>query len=317
MLIPQHGLCRQVSAAPARFCRKKEIGPRTPEIMDRKTPAHPRTKTGKTLASSAVRAFRKKVLDHYGQHGRDLPWRTRNNPYHVLVSEIMLQQTQVERVIDKYKEFLAAFPDFDALARAPLPNLLSLWSGLGYNRRALALKALAQKVVEEHKGKLPSDREQLLALPGIGNYTAGAVMAFAFNKPVVFMDTNIRRVYIHEFFQDREGVHDDELIPLVERTLDTADPRTWYNALMDYGTMLKQQHANPNRRSAHYTRQSPFENSNRQVRGKILKVLVAGAPLTAAQIVKNVAMDAERVKDNLVQMEKEGFIRKKGRSFII
>jgi A/G-specific adenine glycosylase len=272
---------------------------------------------GKSLTSTEVRVFRKKVHDHFREHGRDLPWRKRVNPYRVLISEIMLQQTQVDRVIEKYKEFLAAFPDFGALAKAPLPKLLSLWSGLGYNRRALALKALAQKVVAEHEGGLPPDREQLLALPGIGNYTAGAVLAFAFNKPVVFMDTNIRRVYIHEFFQDREGVHDDELIPLVERTMDPADPRTWYNALMDYGTMLKQQHANPNRRSAHYTRQSPFENSNRQVRGRILKVLVADAPLTALQIVKRVAMEAGRVKDNLVQMEKEGFIRKKGRLFVI
>ena len=286
--------------------------------MDKKTSTHLRTKNNRTLTSAEVRAFRKKVYDHYhAQWPRPALAQERVNPYRVLVSEIMLQQTQVERVIEKYKEFLAAFPDFAALAKAPLPKLLSLWSGLGYNRRALALKALAQKVVEEHKGRLPSDRELLLALPGIGNYTAGAVMAFAFNKPVVFMDTNIRRVYIHEFFQDQEGVHDDELIPLVERTMDPADPRTWYNALMDYGTMLKQQHANPNRRSAHYTRQSPFENSNRQVRGRILKVLVAGAPLTALQIVKKVAMDAERVKDNLVQMEKEGFIRKKGRSFVI
>jgi A/G-specific adenine glycosylase len=240
--------------------------------MDNKIAPCLRTKNSITmLASAKVRAFQNKVLGHYEQYGRDLPWRKRVNPYRVLVSEIMLQQTQVERVIEKYKEFLAVFPDFAALANAPLPKLLSRWSGLGYNRRALALKALAQKVVEEHRGRLPSDLEQLLALPGIGKYTAGAVMAFAFNKPVVFMDTNIRRVYIHEFFQDQEGVRDDQLMPLVERTLDAADPRTWYNALMDYGTVLKQQHANPNRRSAHYTRQSPFENSNRQVRGRILK----------------------------------------------
>ena len=285
--------------------------------MDKKTSTHRRPKNNETLTSAAVRSFRKKVLDHYRTHGRDLPWRKRINPYRVLVSEIMLQQTQVKRVIEKYKAFLAAFPDFATLANAPLPKLLSLWSGLGYNRRALALKALALKVVEGHKGRLPSDLEQLLALPGIGKYTSGAVMAFAFNKPVVFMDTNIRRVYIHEFFQDRERVHDDELIPFVERTMDPAGPRLWYNALMDYGTMLKQQYANPNRRSAHYTRQIPFENSNRQVRGNILKLLVADAPLTAAQIVKKAAMDGERVKDNLVQMEKEGFIRKRGRFYVI
>ena len=131
------------------------------------------------------------------------------------------------------------FRIFPRLAKAPLPKLLAIWSGMGYNRRALALKALAQKVVEEHKGRLPSDPDALIAFPGIGKYTAGAIMAFAFNKPVVFMDTNIRRVYIHEFFQDRENIHDDELVPLVERTLDAADPRKWYNALMDYGAMLK------------------------------------------------------------------------------
>ena len=285
--------------------------------MDRKTSTQLRTKNNRKLTSAEGRAFREKVYGHYHVHRRDLPWRKTRNPYRVLVSEIMLQQTQVERVIEKYKEFLAAFPDFVALAKAPLPQLLSLWSGMGYNRRALALKALAQKVVEDHKGRLPSDREKLLTLPGIGNYTAGAVMAFAFNKPVVFMDTNIRRVYIHEFFRDQEGVHDDDLTPLVERTMDSADPRTWYNALMDYGTMLKQKHANPNRRSAHYTRQASFENSNRQVRGKILKLLVADAPLTVAQIVKKVDMDAERVKDNLGKMEKEGFITKSGRTFSI
>src|SRR5512141_1041729 len=130
----------------------------------------------------------------------------------------MLQQTQVERVIEKYKEFLAAFPDFSSLAKAPLAKVLRIWSGMGYNRRALSLRSLAQKVVEEHKGRLPADQEKLRALPGIGRYTAGAVTAFAFNKPVVFMDTNIRRVYIHEFFHDKQSIHDDEIIPLVEMT---------------------------------------------------------------------------------------------------
>jgi len=266
---------------------------------------------------AAVHAFRKKIHGHYLTHGRDLPWRKTRNPYRVLVSEIMLQQTQVERVLVKYKEFLTAFPDFTALANAPLPKLLSLWSGMGYNRRALSLKALAQKVVEEHQGKLPSDRDTLVGLPGIGHYTAGAVVAFAFNKPIVFMDTNIRRVYIHEFHHDRESVHDEEILPLVELTMDVENPRIWYNALMDYGTMLKKEHANPNRKSAHYTRQSPFENSNRQVRGKILKVLVAGSPLTTAQLVRMTGMDQERVQKNLLQLCEEGFIKKKGKTFFV
>jgi A/G-specific adenine glycosylase len=271
----------------------------------------------KLLSTSAIRSFRKKIYDHYKREGRSLPWRKTRNPYRVLVSEIMLQQTQVERVLVKYNEFLAAFPDFSALAKAPLPRLLRIWSGMGYNRRALALKALAQKVVDEHGGKLPSDTDKLIALPGIGKYTAGAVMAFAFNKPVVFMDTNIRRVCIHEFFQDRENIHDDQLIPFVEQTMDAENPRTWYNALMDYGAMLKKEHANPNRKSAHYVRQSPFENSNRQVRGRILKTLVEESPLSAVRIVKKIGMDKERVKSNLAKMEQEGFIKKKGRLFAL
>ncbi len=277
----------------------------------------PLKKNHPCLTSARIRAFRKKVYAYYAREGRDLPWRENLNPYRVLVSEVMLQQTQVERVLEKYREFLVAFPDFPALARAPLAKLLLIWQGMGYNRRALALRMLAQKVVDDHRGKLPSEPEKLLALPGIGKYTAGAVAAFAFNKPVVFMDTNIRRVYIHEFLLDRDGIHDDELTPLVEQTLDTGNPRKWYNALMDYGTLLKQELINPNRRSVHYTRQSPFENSNRQVRGRIVKLLVKEAPLSENQIVKRTGMDAERVKNNLVQLEKEGFIRKKGRTFCI
>jgi A/G-specific adenine glycosylase len=229
----------------------------------------------------------------------------------------MLQQTQVERVLEKYRVFITTFPDFSKLAGAPLKKLLAVWQGLGYNRRALALHRLAQKVIQEHEGNLPSDPAALLALPGIGKYTAGAVTAFAFNKPVVFMDTNIRRVYIHEFFHDRENIHDDEISPFLQQTMDGKNPRKWYNALMDYGAMLKRGQVNPNRKSAHYTKQSTFENSNRQVRGRILKLLVKEAPLTRARIIKKTGMDQERVKANLHLLEEEGFIRKRGAAYLI
>jgi A/G-specific adenine glycosylase len=271
----------------------------------------------KILSPSAVHLFQKKVYDHYRTDGRDLPWRRTKNPYRILVSEIMLQQTQVERVIEKYPEFLAAFPDFPSLAGAPLPQLLGLWQGMGYNRRALLLRRLAQQVVSEHRGKLPPDPETLIGLPGIGPYTAGAVMAFAFNKPAAFLDTNIRRAYIDEFFADREKIHDGEIAPLLRQTMDTKNPRRWYNALMDYGAMLKRRQGNPNRRSAHYARQSPFENSNRQVRGMILKLLITESSLTAARIVKGTGVDAARVKKNLDDLEKEAFIVRQGRRYRI
>ncbi len=269
------------------------------------------------LSPSKIRSFRKKILDHYDRQGRDLPWRKRITPYRVVVSEIMLQQTQVERVAEKYEQFLAAFPDFVALAKAPTAKLLRIWSGMGYNRRALALQRLANVVVTEYRGKLPSDPAELVKLPGIGPYTAGAVAAFAFNEPVIFMDTNIRRVFIHEFFKDRQGVHDDELIPLIEQTLPRENARTWYNSLMDYGSMLKREEGNANLRSAHYARQSPFENSNRQVRGAILKLLVKRGSLTAARIIAETGMDPERVGKNVADLVREGFIKKKGRTYIV
>ena len=270
------------------------------------------------LDSSTIRSFREKVTDHYRTEGRDLPWRTTTDPYHVLVSEVMLQQTQVERVINKYRAFLEACPDLSSLAAAPLPVLLRLWQGMGYNRRALALRALACRVVKEYDGSLPADRDTLMTLPGIGPYTSGAIMAFAFNKPVVFMDTNIRRVFIHEFFQTSESIHDNELLPLVQQTLDVRHPREWYNALMDYGATLKQKQGNPNKRSAHYARQSSFENSNRQVRGRILKeILQAAPPLTVARIAEATGMERERVERNLGDLEKEGFIIKRGRRYSV
>ncbi len=271
----------------------------------------------KTLTSDRAAAFRKKIYRHYRAKGRDLPWRKTDDPYHILVSEIMLQQTQVERVTEKYREFLKAFPDLASLARAPLARLLRIWSGMGYNRRALSLKKLAQQVVAGHQGRLPADPAELLRLPGIGPYTAGAVAAFAFNRPVIVMDTNIRRVFIHEFFKDKKVVRDDEIIPLLEETMDRRHAARWYNALMDYGAMLKSKEGNPNRRSAHYTRQSPFENSNRQVRGRILRALVAGAPLTGTQITRAVGMDPQQVTKSLAQLEREGFIKKKGRTYFI
>jgi A/G-specific adenine glycosylase len=255
-----------------------------------------------------IRLFRDLILSHYRTHGRDLSWRRTTDPYRILVSEIMLQQTQVERVAARYPEFLERFPDFEMLARAPRSEVLLAWQGMGYNRRAIALQKTAGRVVDEYGGDLPADIETLATFPGIGKATAAAICAYAFNMPVVYIETNIRRTFIHFFFQDREGIRDDEIFPLVEQALDRGNPREWYGALMDYGTILKKRTANPNRRSASYARQSRFEGSDRQVRGKILALVLEEGTVTEDAVVARVGEDADRVKRILGDLEKEGFI---------
>lgn len=274
-------------------------------------------KRPRTLSLQQIRRFRKEVYDYYQRNGRKLPWRKTRDSYKILLSELMLQQTQVKRVIEKYKQFLRRFPTIESLARAPLRDILEGWQGLGYNRRAVSLKRLATIIVDDYGGRIPPDIEMLKALPGVGAATAGAVCAFAFDKPAVFVETNIRSVFIQHFFQDRDGVKDSEILPLVEQTLDQKKPRQWYYALMDYGVALKDQHPNPSRRSAHYTKQSPFEGSLRQVRGMILRALVKDPGITEAALVKEINRDVDRVGKCLEQLCKEGFILKKGKRFFI
>lgn len=262
-----------------------------------------------------VRDFMRTVLDHYKRHGRHaLPWRESTDPYRILVSEIMLQQTQVDRVIPKYRMFLRMFPSFRALAHAKPSDVLRAWAGLGYNRRALMLHRLAGTVLRDHGGRLPTHHSQLITLPGIGPYTAGAVMAFAFDKPHAIIETNIRRVYLHHFFPHRRTVSDSAILPLITFHLSLiTSPRTWYGALMDYGSFLGERSkksevrmTNANRRSAQYTKQSRFEGSVRQLRGRILKTLLASGPLTQAKLAAAVA-DA-RVSFVIVAMAREGFV---------
>ena len=242
-----------------------------------------------------------------------MPWRETGDPYRIAISEVMLQQTQVDRVRPKYAAFLAAFPDFAALARAPLPEVLAAWQGLGYNRRALALSRLARTVIAEHGGRLPREPEALRRLPGIGPATAASIAAFAFGVPTVFVETNVRRVFLHEFFPGRPGVSDAELLPLVARTLDRRRPREWYHALMDYGAELARTVPNPNRRSAGYARQARFAGSDRQVRGAILRALLAGGAATEARLGREVGAEPERLGRLLAALEAEGFVTRAGR----
>jgi A/G-specific adenine glycosylase len=269
------------------------------------------------ITTAHIRRFQKTIWEYYRKHGRSLPWRKTRNPYHILVSEMMLQQTQVERVREKYRTFIAAFPDFSSLSRAPLNDVLSIWQGLGYNRRAIALKQTAQEIMKKYNGLLPPSVDVLMKFPGIGRATASAVVSFAFNQPVVFIETNIRRVFIHFFFQERGDVHDAELFPLVEKALDRSDPRGWYYALMDYGTMLKKSVSNPNRKSLHYQRQAPFEGSHRQLRGLLLRTILRVSEITESALVKNIENNPENIKGTLEQLQKEGFIRKKNNTYSI
>lgn len=255
--------------------------------------------------------FRGIIYDHYRRHGRQFPWRTTKNPYHIFVSEMMLQQTQAERVLPKYEEFLATFPDINTLASTGLKHVLEVWQGLGYNRRALHLLRAAQIIVSEHNGTIPRDIETLAGLPGLGRATAGAILAFGFNIPVVFIETNIRRVFIHFFFQGKDMVKDAEIIPVIACTLDKENPADWYNALMDYGSMLKKTEENPNKRSAHYKKQPSFEGSDRQIRGAILKLLLPEG--RSGKTLRTLLPGyKKRVPLLLKQLSREGLIREEG-----
>jgi len=268
------------------------------------------------ITDEDIAEFRDRVLSFYERHGRhEMLWRHTDDPYRILVSEIMLQQTQVERVAVKYPEFIAAFPDIAALARAPQSSVITAWQGMGYNRRAIALKKCAEKIAGEYGGTVPRDPLVLATFPGIGPATASSICAFAFNLPVVFIETNIRRVFIHSFFPDKETVTDREILPLVEKALDREQPRVWYWALMDLGTELKKHMPNPNRKSAAYTKQAPFEGSDRRIRGMILKFLIEKCPSREKTIMDSVREEPARVRRILTALEKEGFIRKSGTGY--
>lgn len=261
--------------------------------------------------------FRRLVYAYFREHGRTLPWREAATPWQVLVSEVMLQQTQVERVIPKYRAFLERFPDAAALAAAPTADLLTAWQGLGYNRRALALQKAAAQVVTDFDGTLPATPQLLQRLPGIGPYTAGAVAAFAFNRPTVFLETNIRAVLLHLFFDDRQEVPDRELLPLLEASLDRQQPCRWYNALMDYGSDLKRRFPNPSRRSRHHAVQGRFEGSNRQLRGALVRLLLAEPLSTVTALCAKLAAEPVRVQPILDALLREGFVVRQGQGYRI
>lgn len=258
------------------------------------------------MSDAEIAAFQEIVWEKGRELFRDMPWRQQPGPYQVLVSELMLQQTQVDRVIPKFIAFMNQFPSIDTLANAPLAEVLQAWSGLGYNRRARFLHEAAKQIQNEHKSQIPADNTALIALPGVGLNTAGAILAYAFSQPTVFIETNVRTVYFHHFFPDTVQVSDAELRTVVEQTLDREHPREWYWALMDYGAFLKRQGAGQLDKSRHYKKQAPLKGSLRETRGAIIKLLVDGPqPLERARLV--IAME-DRFDQALASLVSDGLV---------
>lgn len=261
------------------------------------------------LTQSNVQKFQQYIFGWYERYGRHtLPWRQTTDPYHILVSELMLQQTQVERVIPKYLTFLKTFPTITHLSHASLAEVLTLWQGLGYNRRAKFLWLAAKEVDEKWEGEFPNTLESLLTLPGIGPYTASAVSVFAFNNPEIVIETNIRTIYLHHFFPDDTKISDTTILPLISQTLWHQNPREWYAALMDYGSHLKKAVPNPSRKSQHHSKQSKFEGSLRQVRGEILRLLTQHQKLSEDILRKKIEGNKLYFDSSIAALKKEKLI---------
>lgn len=267
------------------------------------------------LHADIIDRFQKIIWDFYRENGRKFPWRVggseKTDPYPIFISEVMLQQTQTDRVMKKFGPFIQKFSDFSTLALAEWVDVLAEWQGLGYNRRGLYLHQSAKIIIEKYGGFLPDDPVLVDELPGIGEATAASICAFAFNKPTVFIETNIRSVYIKIFGGNRTEISDKELLFLIEQTLDRGNPREWYYALMDYGVCIKKSCGNPNRKSKHYTVQSKFEGSDRQIRGEILRFLVKHKSAAENDIYAHFDDEPKRIARILGDLKIEGIVTEK------
>lgn len=269
------------------------------------------------LSSELIHEFQQVIYESFTVRGRRFPWRETTEPYHIVVSEVMLQQTQTLRVVPKFCEFIAAFPSFADLAAASLSEILKVWQGLGYNRRAKALKELAHIVITTHRGDLPREPSLLQELPGLGKATAASIAVFAYNRPEVFIETNIRAVYIYSFYPAAQVVSDLELTPLVAATLDRDNPRRWYNAVMDYGVMLKKAEPEVAARSKHYSKQSRFQGSDRQIRGAVLKLLLEISECSLDEVHYRLGFERTRVMQIMQDLVAEGLILESGKGYRI
>jgi A/G-specific adenine glycosylase len=266
----------------------------------------------KKPSSSEISEFKGIISSYFEEKGRSFPWRTDTRPWGVLVSEFMLQQTQTEQVIPYWERWMRLWPAPEDLNKVSLEDALREWSGLGYNHRGRYVKDCARIITKKYGGKVPETPAELLSLPGIGAYTAGAVACFAYNHPGVFIETNIRASVLHFFFQGQNGVKDREIYPILEEALDRENPRRWYWALMDYGAALKRLTRNPGRRSARYSRQSSFKGSFRQIRGGLVKALVSRGPASAEELLEHTGFEREDLYRALAVLEKETMIAETG-----
>jgi A/G-specific adenine glycosylase len=289
-----------------------------------------------------IEEFKAEVLSYYNQFGRRFPWREGCGAWGVLVSEFMLQQTQTERVVPFFERWMKKWPTPEALNAATLEEALAEWVGLGYNRRCRFLKDCGRIIAEERGGQVPATPEDLRLLPGIGEYTSGAIACFAYNYPCVFIETNIRAAVIHFFFSGSEAgkadvepdlfapdlrkasvpvveeaspvattpaaVPDAAIVPILEAALDRDNPRVWHWALMDYGAHIKKMTVNPNRRSAHYAKQSKFEGSFRQIRGRVVRALIGNGRATVAELLSGTGAKEADLYRALEDLKRESMV---------
>jgi A/G-specific adenine glycosylase len=259
------------------------------------------------ITQKEITQFQKKILSWYSEYKQDFPWRKTRDPYHILVSEVMLQQTQVSRVIPKFNDWLKRFPTIESLAKAPVSEVLRQWSGLGYNRRALFLKKAAVEIVEKYNGNFPQDEKILRTLPGIGEYTARALLCFAFNKQISVVDTNVRKVILVTFFNGGNLMTEKEIISIAEQLLPVGSAYDWNQALMDYSrTMLGKE-------KIQIPKQSKFLGSRRYYRGQIIKLLLQKKKIPIDKIGQLIKGDFNKsdmdwLQGLLKELEDEGFV---------
>ncbi len=234
---------------------------------------------------------------------RHMPWREEPTFYYVLVSEVMLQQTQVDRVRAKFAEFVDRFPSIEQLASASLADVISVWVGLGYNRRAKYLHEAARYVVAHGQ---PRTLDELIKLPGVGHNTAAAIMNYVYQVPTAFVETNIRSVYFKHFFAGRTNIDDSEIVGYVKKTMDYERPREFFWALMDYGAWLKAHGQSGLHMSRHYKKQPPLQGSIRQIRGQIIRSLADGS-ISESALRQAVVID-DRFDRALAGLQRDGLV---------